>query len=109
MPPRQQYQLHRYAARPSSLAPADKSSRSAVQKRLEAAQQKIGRKQPIVVTKGFLTDLRRLARDWFTQASRLKSSAGANLLIHAAARRAKVETLERLAKALRELIEGEGV
>jgi hypothetical protein len=109
MPPRQQYQLYRYAARPSSLAPADKSSRSALRKRAEAIKAARSRKLPMVVSKGFLADVRKLASRWTEQANDLERSPGAQLITSAAARKARVETLRRVAKALRELIEGEGV
>lgn len=109
MPPRAQYRLHCYAARPSSLAPADKSSRSALRKRAEAIKAARSRKLPMVVSKGFLTDVRNLASRWERQASDLERAAGAQLITSAAARKARIETLKRVAKALRDLIEGEGV
>jgi hypothetical protein len=109
MPPRAQYHLHRYAARPSTLAPADKSSRSALRKRAEAIKATASRALPMVVTKGFLTDVCKLARRWMDQANELERSPGAQLITSAAARKAKVETLKRVAKALRDLIDGEGV
>jgi len=93
MPPRDQYQLHRYAARPSTLAPADKSSRSALRKRQEAITAARSRKLPMVVTKGFLTDVRKLARRWTEQANELERSPGAQLITSAAARQARIETL----------------
>lgn len=93
MPPRAQYQLHRYAARPSSLAPADKSSRSALRKRAEVIKAARSRKQPMVVTKGFLTDVRKLVRRWTEQANELERSPGAQLITSAAARQARIETL----------------
>lgn len=113
MPPRQQYHLHRYAARPSSKAPADAQSRTALAKRAAAARDRLGRRTPVCVTRGFLTDLKRLATRWAHQANNLERAAGAKFLHQSAERRGRVETLRRVAENLRELIEatenGEGV
>lgn len=104
MPARQTYQTHRYAVRPSSMAPADKSSRSALRKRAEAIKATASRALPVMVTKGFLTDLGKLARRWLDQAGDLERAAGAQLITSAAARKARIETLRRVASALRELL-----
>lgn len=105
MPPRATYQPYRFAARPSSMAPADKSSRSALRDRQEAITAAASRKLPMIVTKGFLTDVRRLAAHWAEQARQLERAPGAQLITSAAARKARIETLKRVAAALRELLD----
>lgn len=112
MPARQTYQLHRYAARPSNLAPADKASRSALAKKARAIKAKAAgnrtRELPVVVTRGFLSDLRKLWWRWGQQANELEKSPGAKLITDAAARRAAIRTLRRTSEALKDLIEKEG-
>lgn len=105
MPPRAQYQLHRYAARPSTLAPADKSSRSAIAKKKIDINRRKAEARPVLVDAAFVAKLRAMARDWNSQATHLERAPGAKLITSAAARKARIETLKRVAAALRELLD----
>jgi hypothetical protein len=104
MPPRAQYQLHRYAARPSSLAPADKSSRSAIDKKKIDINRRKAEARPVLVNAAFVAKLRAMARDWNSQATHLERAPGAKLITDAAARAARVKTLRRVADRLRDLL-----
>lgn len=101
MPARDQYQLHRYAARPSSMAPADAQSRAVAQNKTDAAR---SRAVLVGVPKGVLTDLRALAALWDKQAEQLEKSPGARFDTSIAARKARVEEKRRAANKLRELL-----
>jgi hypothetical protein len=103
MPARQTYQTHRFSARPSDRAPADAKSGAEADK-LRAAQIAKLRSTPVSVTKGFLTDLRRLVAMWRKQANGLEKAAGATLITGQAARAARIDVLRRVAANLEEII-----
>lgn len=108
MPARQTYQTHRFCARPSDRAPADAKSRAEADK-LRAAQIARLRSTPVSVTKGFLTDLRRLVAMWRKQANGLEKAAGAKFLTDQAARVARIDVLRRVAANLEEIISMEQI
>ncbi len=109
MPARQTYQTHRYAVRPSDHAPPTRQTRLALLRQKRAAEKIDRRKIQTTVTKGFISDLRSLARQWLDRAVRLEHEAGAKLLTDAAARKARIDTYRLAGKALRDLIDSEGV